>query len=274
MMGTLRHDLFERCLFHKDFSYAFAQTQCTSIIKNHAESLIALDMIDELQIYLDLMKTVPLLQRFSSEYTSFLQPSSDGARLATGSLIPGHGVQSSLHLLIDDVHATEESSVSHEVGLRGFVDATVVIRGRHKQPTIQAKRGGQPSSHALDHPKILVPIELKTGHNQNAQHAHMAQLALYTVMLRARYGSEDASRMGASGSGVLLYLNDQAQQAVHISPSHGEIKSLINQRNVVASEIRRSVKVRGVDIVNDGNRSQRYALFEARRHCGLCFEKI
>jgi hypothetical protein len=109
----------------------------------------------------------------------------------------------------------------------------------------------------------LVAIELKTGHNQNAQHAHMAQLSLYTIMLRARYGSvrvdstgrldSCTGQIGASESGILLYLNYQSHKAIHISPSIGEIKSLINQRNVVASEIRRSLKPRGLGIVTEEN---------------------
>jgi len=251
-MGTLRHDLFERCLFYKNFSVEFAATQCSSIIRNHAETLIGMGMLNESEIHSDLMKTLPLLQSFASEYTSFY-PASPGNSDFQGAIVAGHGIQPSVHIAVDEVHATEESSVSHELGLKGFIDATVEIRGTNSPSML---------GDSLP-PKSLVAIELKTGHNQNAQHAHMAQLALYTGMLRARYGSAKfynersgsscTGDNGAAGSGILLYLNHQSHRAVHIVPSDGDIKSLINQRNVVATEIRRSLKPRGLGIASDEN---------------------
>jgi hypothetical protein len=99
-------------------------------------------------------------------------------------------------------------------------------------------------------------IELKTGHNQNPQTAHMAQLALYTMMLRVRCGSQTHSSSlaqgvsqeitGAGESGMLLYLNHDAYRAIHVSPMPNETKSLIGQRNLVASELSRASRPRGI----------------------------
>jgi hypothetical protein len=47
-------------------------------------------------------------------------------------------------------------------------------------------------------------------------------------------------------SGMLLYMNSEAVRAVHVAPLMGEIKSLIGQRNVVASELLRASRPRGI----------------------------
>ena len=111
-------------------------------------------------------------------------------------------------------------------------------------------------------------VELKTGHRQNPQNEHMAQLALYTLMLRMRRGSailgnsgdvqssqlsECAQRHfalqnGAATGGMLLYLNHESYLALHVSPILSEVKSLIGQRNVLAVDTRKATKPRGVAI--------------------------
>lgn len=98
----------------------------------------------------------------------------------------------------------------------------------------------------------LMGIELKTGHNQKTQNAHMAQLAMYILMMQTRYGSTKLSStkdFGATESGILLYMNNESLRAVHIKPMLSEIKSLIGQRNVVAIEQIRSSKPRGIDLL-------------------------
>jgi hypothetical protein len=77
----------------------------------------------------------------------------------------------------------------------------------------------------------------------------MAQLALYTLMLKTKYGTKGDQSSQATGStdtGVLLYMNGDSFRAVHVAPRLGEIKSLVGQRNVVANETRRVSRPRGV----------------------------
>ena len=47
---------------------------------------------------------------------------------------------------------------------------------------------------------------------------------------------------------MLLYLNHEGHRALHISPFVGEAKSLINQRNMLTVELRKTVKPRGIAV--------------------------
>lgn len=49
---------------------------------------------------------------------------------------------------------------------------------------------------------------------------------------------------------MLLYLNHESFRAVHVSPNINEVKSLINHRNLVATELKKASKPRGVDFVD------------------------
>ena len=97
----------------------------------------------------------------------------------------------------------------------------------------------------------------------------MAQLALYTLMLQARHGLSLKPRenrkigqlgslpldLGAATGGILVYLNEQALHAINVSPFLNEIKSLVGQRNVVASELKQMSRPRGVVLsYDDGNK--------------------
>jgi hypothetical protein len=163
----------------------------------------------------------------------------------------GVGHSPSVDICAERVHATEEFAVSTELGLKGYIDVTVEVSSR-------------PAHGILDYMKTITPIrslmgiELKTGHNQTPQHAHMAQLVLYTIALRTRYGSqiennytqgEEFDRAGKGG--MLLYLNQAGLNAVHISPDVSELKSLLSQRNVVAAELKRAAAPRGIVIEYD-----------------------
>jgi len=90
-----------------------------------------------------------------------------------------------------------------------------------------------------------MPCELKTGHKQSSNTAHSAQLALYTLMLRVRYGSEAASVIGAKDTGMLLYLNGKGVNATHVKPNTNELKALIGQRNSHVASFIQSQKPRG-----------------------------
>ena len=108
-------------------------------------------------------------------------------------------------------------------------------------------------------------LELKTGHNQKTQNAHMAQLALYSLMLQVKYGtrygqSKSPNRnesqlesSGAASGGLLLYLNNEGYSSSHVLPLSNEVKSLIGQRNVLATGIRRASRPRGISLSYDEN---------------------
>jgi hypothetical protein len=249
IIGTMRHDLFEKCMLESDFSLKTAIRNSYQIVREHAETLIGCGIHFEHDAREEVLRVLPQIQRFASEYTSLGERVAGNTTIVSGKNRTGNRL-GDVHFCAQAVYATEESTVSSVLGLKGNVDATV-------EAIITP---GQNSVHNPNLSRSLNGLELKTGHNQTTQNAHMAQLALYTVMLRARHGSapnglikrkptENESRgfpIGADKGGMLLYLNHESYRAVHVSPSIGEIKSLLGQRNAHSGELRRSAKPRGV----------------------------
>ena len=147
--------------------------------------------------------------------------------------------------------AIEEPLISPELGLKGNVDMLV------QALTCTSNQGGVGQQTSVS----LMGVELKTGHNQKPQNAHMAQLALYTLLMQTRYGSIGLNRASgdlvADRSGVLLYMNNEAIHAIQIAPMLSEMKSLIGQRNVVAIEQLRASRPRGIQLIyEDDPKSQ------------------
>ena len=179
----------------------------------------------------------------------------------------GHGLSSSIKFTAKNIVDTEEGTISVELGLKGFVDATVEAktRGCQIQRTVYGNEKPTPAQTAL------MGIELKTGHNQKPHVNHVAQLSLYTLTLRSRHGTVNGYDRdnrnstnslvinGASKGGMLLYLNHESLNAVHVSPETHEIKSLIGQRNNLATDKRVAARPRGITIHyerSDSNREQ------------------
>ena len=160
-------------------------------------------------------------------------------------------------------HSIEEPIVSPELALKGNIDAVLEANTLEIPNTYFSQdRVQNPSPQ-----NSLMCLELKTGHNQNTQNAHMAQLALYTLMLQSRYGSQSKQTStsdqsgsepnGASVGGVLLYLNHESMRSAHVAPLLNETKSLIGQRNVVASGLYKASRPRGVVLsYDDGDRNE------------------
>jgi hypothetical protein len=236
---------------NQDFSWPTAKSIVQNIVRRNAESLVGCGIHDT-EAREEVLRVVPQIQRFAADFTSFIkrrrQPSASDAY---GSRLKGNGTQPDMHFVANSVQATEESIVCPELGLKGYLDVTVSAMTHPLSSTV----GHQASQSVVQPQTSLASIELKTGHNQNPQNAHMAQLALYTMMLRVRRGPQTHSssivqgvsqEIGAGESGMLLYLNHEAYRALHVTPMPNEIKSLIGQRNLVASELSRASRPRGV----------------------------
>eukprot|EP00559_Dactyliosolen_fragilissimus_P001342 CAMPEP_0184867600 /NCGR_PEP_ID=MMETSP0580-20130426/27217_1 /TAXON_ID=1118495 /ORGANISM="Dactyliosolen fragilissimus" /LENGTH=1622 /DNA_ID=CAMNT_0027367987 /DNA_START=91 /DNA_END=4956 /DNA_ORIENTATION=+ len=248
IVGTMRHELFEQCLLRQNFSYEFARNYAPLIVRKHAETLIGCKIYNEGEIISEVIKVIPQIQKFASQFTSF----DKNIEAGSPSILEGNQSESSIRFTADRMYATEEASVSPELGLKGFVDATVEAVTRH----IQVNSGDMTQCNTINNTPLrsLMGVELKTGHNQTTQHNHTAQLALYTLMLRSRHGSVDTKENnvdkdyellgtnGAANGGMLLYLNDKSFKAVHVSPTKNEMKSLLNHRNMLATETRRALK--------------------------------
>ena len=256
VIGTLRHDLFERCVVANDTSRRSAALFTRDIIRNNAEALVGCGITDRKEAFGEVMKTIPQITSFLDTYTSW-NTSKKGQGMAStkhgGALLKGMFPPYDTFLSIDSVAATEEWALVPELGLKGNVDATVL--GRIKP----VHSSTAPNIDNLEQ-NALVPVELKTGHNQNPQHNHLAQLSVYTIMLRARHGSafngdmssindEEASdgiERGAASSGMLLYLNDKSFCAKHVKPSLSDIKTLVGQRNGIVCDVLNAARPRGI----------------------------
>jgi hypothetical protein len=250
----MRHELFERCMSNQDFGWPTAKVIATSIVRRNAESLVGCG-IKESEARSAVLQVVPQIQRFAAEFTTLVK-AKDGSTVgnAKGSRLKGNGLQPDIDFVAHSVQATEESVVCPELGLKGNLDVTVSTT----TSALASPGGNQTGLSTTAVPQnALMSIELKTGHNQNPQNAHMAQLALYTMMLRVRRGpnrpnatlsqsSSSREAPGACETGMLLYLNHEDYRAMHISPAQNEIKSLVGQRNLVASELTKASRPRGV----------------------------
>ncbi|CAM9546458.1 unnamed protein product, partial [Laminaria digitata] len=111
---------------------------------------------------------------------------------------------------VSRVLATEDDVWSPVLGLKGIMDATVeafvqpLIRPAHRGKPATAIAGtGLPAGTVLgggETRSLVMPVELKTGKRIGDAHSsHRAQVMLYTLLLRMRYGNE------ASTSGILVY---------------------------------------------------------------------
>lgn len=232
----MRHELFQACLRSSDFSISFINAQMQKILRENAEGLLSCG-VPTREAELEVRKVIPQIHSFVELYTHM------GKR---GNRLPGHSEQlqnhghyPALHFLVQDVESIEELIVSHELGLKGAVDIIV-------------KANIQEVGSSTDSSMSLVPIELKTSRMQNANPSHLAQTVFYIIMLHTRYGpTMDRNK---TGSGALLYMNNENMNAIHVAPFVKEIKSLIGQRNVVAIEQFRALQPRGVKTDPAGGR--------------------
>lgn len=262
IVGQMRHDLFELCLRHFNFSQEFMQHHVPQIIADHTEDLIGCGMYNEREAFKEVSEILPQIQQFASLYLDCRDKTSQSSITKMGSDLESYGVSPPINFIAHSISSTEDSVVSPELGLKGFVDATVEATTTSQK---QMQFGDGYKQFTKSH---LMGIELKTGHNQNPQQTHSTQLAMYTLMLRARHGSIPESHydndrvnaknmirdiQGSACGGMLLYLNQQSLRAIHVSPSSAETKSLINQRNNVAIHTKNTAKPRGIKIDYDGN---------------------
>jgi len=240
LIGKLRHGLFERCLLQNNFTKDFAKREAQLIVREHGDQLIGAGLLDEKEIILEVIRMLPNIQRFAATYTNLIDGNGRGKLSAIGN-------SPAIDICTERIEGTEEFIVSTELGIKGFIDTTV--KALAFNPTSHSS-----SNNETAHVSQLMGIELKTGHNQTPQHVHTAQLALYTIALRTRYGSSEAiikekdetAELRAGKGGVLLYLNSESLNAVHVLPSVDELKSLLSHRNFVATELRRATAPRGV----------------------------
>ena len=267
VIGILRHELFQQCLTTRDASHKSAALFTRQIIRDKSEALIGCGLVDRSEAFGEVIKTLSQIQLFLSTYTSWKDitkpqkenqfPQQNDALTKVALL---KGTFASYNTLIDirGVYSTEENACVPELGLTGNVDATVVARTKPPPASMSSATGTIGPIDTDSMKESLFPVELKTGHSQNSTHHHLAQLTLYTMMLRARHGTCDANSLkdnvcdveciGSASSGMLLYLNHESHSATHVKPTMSDIKTLIGTRNTVVCDVIRSSRPRGIVI--------------------------
>jgi DNA replication ATP-dependent helicase Dna2 len=233
LLGTLRHELFEFALKHDNLSLIVIEKQVKKILRKEAEKLVCCKM-SALEGERELLNFWPQVKAFKRAYF--------GTAQCTPGNLEGIGQQPGLEVSITRIIGVEEEVTSHELGMKGNLDALVeAITGT----------SGMPKS------KTVLGIELKTNHRTDPQNKHVAQLAFYTIMLLARNGhsaSENTflkrlpENFDAIAGAMLLYVNSQSRRALHVAPQVNEIKSLVEQRNTFCSQAVRASKPRGVSL--------------------------
>lgn len=252
IIGQMRHSLFEKCLLNNNFTKAFAHKEALDIVRSNGDTLIGCGMLNEQQILCDVVRILPNIQKFASKYTTFTGNNAFGN-------VGGVGQSPSIDMNAEKIHGTEEFAISTELGMKGYIDVTIESVSRPPHGMMNYIKEVKPE-------RRLMGIELKTGHNQTPQHGHMAQLSLYTMALRTRYGTAVSGSEGnesnscVSGKGgMLLYLNEKSINSIHVSPQVSELKSLLNQRNVVAVALRKAAEPRGVIIEKQNTEKADYS---------------
>jgi hypothetical protein len=240
----MRHSLFEEAMRAKDFTLESATLQIQTIVRQNAEGLLACKTSSR-EAEQELLRFLPQLQRFAKDYTEFGGTNGSSQHRNQATLLDNYRANVvPTTFVAKSAEAIEEPIISPELGLKGTVDMLV----KAVTSTSNTSANKQPS---------IMGIELKTCHHQQAQNIHIAQLALYVVMLQARYGTRgktpDDEITAAAENGLLLYINNDAIRAVPIAPIISEIKSLIGMRNLVAIESVCSTRPRGVRLSYEGS---------------------
>ena len=124
--------------------------------------------------------------------------------------------EASKSICLPNVYSLEESFVSHTYGLKGKIDAMVLLRfplGTKQQMA-----------------SLIAPFELKTGKVTNST-AHRAQTLLYTLQMADRYGL-------SVNYGLLFYLASGTFLRIVATPP--ELQALLMTRNRIAAATCRS----------------------------------
>ncbi len=169
--GSVAHDVFENGIQNPEHIEESMQALIDESIRNNVLTIYATGKTEaDVSLFVsDILKGLPRWCR------TFLRdlPTSDGSVLEE---LKSAGTHAERLICIPKVYSLEESISSRGFGLKGKIDAVVMMR--YFQGGNRQKRS--PTS-------LLVPLELKTGRSTNSV-GHRAQTLLYTLLISDRYG--------------------------------------------------------------------------------------
>ena len=124
VIGTFRHDLFEKALLEKDFSPSFLQNIAKEIAWSSPRDLIAGNLTEE-EVLQELIDCIPQISSFATGYTNFND--GKGGDAEGSKLVSNCADYEDLHFRAIEVHDTEEDLILPELGLTGKVDVTFQV---------------------------------------------------------------------------------------------------------------------------------------------------
>ncbi|KAL6873006.1 DNA replication factor Dna2 domain-containing protein [Trichoderma novae-zelandiae] len=221
--GTMLHEIFQEALLANDFDLAFLSKLIDKNIEKHIEDLYTIKV-----------GTAAAKEHLQSKMTelsywarSFVAPQPQADAIVEGR--NGDKATIAVRKLLD----VEEHVWSPMYGLKGNIDATVEV----------AMTDGKQTQ------VLTVPFEVKTGKHANSN--HMAQTALYTLLLSDRYDIDIAY-------GILYYM--ETSKTMRIPAIRHELRHMVMQRNQLACYIReRSVQLP--------------PMLKNKHMCGRCYAK-
>ncbi|KAJ6785642.1 hypothetical protein PWT90_04790 [Aphanocladium album] len=221
--GTMLHEIFQDALLANRWDLPFLAQLIEKITEKHVEELYTIKVgLPSAREHLQ--SKMMELSYWAKSFVSS-QPNNDAVVEDRN----GKKATMAVTKLLD----VEEHVWSPMYGLKGNIDATVEVN----------MTDGKQSR------TLTVPFEVKTG--RNASSSHMAQTALYTLLLSDRYDIDIAY-------GVLYYM--ETSKTMRIPAVRHELRHMIMQRNQLACYIReRSVQLP--------------PMLKSKHMCGRCYAK-
>lgn len=136
---------------------------------------------------------------------------------------------------IESIQDIEENVWVPRFGLKGKIDATVMVKCKNQKPS-------QPSR--------LMPLELKTGRSSFSSE-HTGQLIIYQMMMsNIQQQQQTSANQPPIDTGLLLYLRDGLMREIH--GTHRERRDLLLLRNEISYYLTKQFE----SYVNIGQRSR------------------
>ncbi|KAH6958913.1 AAA domain-containing protein [Fusarium avenaceum] len=221
--GTMLHEIFQEALLANKWDLPFLCGVIDRITEKHVEDLYTIKVgIPSAREHMQSKMTE--LSYWAGSFVS-----SQTKQDAVVEDRNGKKANMAVTKLLD----VEEHVWSPMYGLKGNIDATVEV----------AMQDGKSVR------TLTVPFEVKTGKHANSN--HMAQTALYTLLLSDRYDIEIAY-------GILYYM--ETSKTMRIPAIRHELRHMIMQRNQLACYVReRSVQLP--------------PMLKSKHMCGKCYAK-
>ncbi|KAL6800118.1 DNA replication factor Dna2 domain-containing protein [Trichoderma sp. SZMC 28012] len=221
--GTMLHEIFQAALLANNFDLPFLSQLIDKNIEKHIEDLYT--------IKVGIAAAKEHLQSKMTEL-SYWAKSFVSSQPQTDAIVEGRNGDRAT-IAVRKLLDVEEHVWSPMYGLKGNIDATVEV----------AMLDGKQSQ------VLTVPFEVKTGKHANSN--HMAQTALYTLLLSDRYDIDIAY-------GILYYM--ETSKTMRIPAIRHELRHMVMQRNQLACYIReRSVQLP--------------PMLKSKHMCGKCYAK-